>query len=237
MNRWHRALMGNQVLDEESKKLLYTRHADEGGGTWYGYGWTVRDSPWGVLVKHNGGNRVFFSDFLRYLDQDVDIYYSTSSRDPRMNRLGFKLAQIVFGGEMPEIGPRPGAVIAPGQGPAAPAGSAAARWGLPGTPQGLRAGEFLAAVTGDAAARKAFIKEGLEPGLVERNGLDRLVELLGNLREEMGAMKVQGLQPRGSESVAILIDTGEGPDPLQVILGMEASAPHRITRIELAMGD
>lgn len=50
-------------------------------------------------------------------------------------------------------------------------------------------------------------------------------------------MKVQGLQPRGPESVAILIATGEGPEPLQVILGLEAAAPHRITRIELTMGD
>jgi hypothetical protein len=95
----------------------------------------------------------------------------------------------------------------------------------------------MAAVAAGAAARKTFIKTGMEPGLVERNGLDRLVEILGNLRAEMGAMKVQGLQPRGPQALAILIDKGKGPDPLQVILGMEEAAPYRITRIELAMGD
>jgi len=104
------------------------------------HGKTEEGADWGTIVDRafsaggpgwnlvgNGGNRVFFSDFLRYLDRDVDIYYSTSSRDPRMNRLGFKLARIVLGDEMPELERRPAAIIAPGQGPAAPADSAAAK--------------------------------------------------------------------------------------------------------------
>ena len=38
------------------------------------------------------------------------------------------------------------------------------------------------------------------------------------------------------DATALVVNTGE-PEPLFVILGLEPEPPHRITRIELAMGD
>ena len=93
------------------------------------------------------------------------------------------------------------------------------------------------AVNANAAVRRHFIETGMEEGLVERNGLEKLVAVMGQLKEEMGDMQVQGLQSRGPGSMAIIIDTGQGPDFLQVILGIESEKPYRITRVELAMGD
>ena len=92
MVRWHSALNGNAILNAAAKDKLFRPWVDEGGGSFYGYGWSIEDTPFGKLVTHNGGNSYFFSDFLRYLDRDVVVYFSTNSRDRAMRRIGRPLA-------------------------------------------------------------------------------------------------------------------------------------------------
>ena len=43
MLRWHDALAGDHILDDEAKALYYAPHVEEGpgAGTHYGYGWAA----------------------------------------------------------------------------------------------------------------------------------------------------------------------------------------------------
>lgn len=239
MERWHRALQGAEVLSAESKKKMYARHADEGGGTWYGYGWSIEPTPWGEMITHNGGNPYFFADYLRFPEEDVVIYYTNASGDRRHNRLARSLARIVFTGEVPALEPREGPMIAAESGVGAAEGSPAAIWGFPGSFRGNRAAEFLEElVRGTEESRRAWISSAMSPALVERNGVARLLEVLDSLRDEMGQFEVEGVRQVGAYGVAIVVRRAEEPGmPMSVILRLEESEPHRITSIEVEIGD
>ncbi len=237
MLRWHRALQGDAILSAASKRKLYGRHADEGGGTWYGYGWSIEPTEWGELVAHNGGNPYYFADYLRFPEREVVIYYTTTSRERRMNRLARKLARIVFTGEEPALDPPREPVMAGGQAPAAPEGSAAAKWGFPGSHRGMRAAELLDAIVhGDEAARRAFFDTAMAPDVVERNGVDKLLRVFDSLREEMGEYTIRGVRPAGTHRVAIVIDSSTHGAPMELVLDLEPEEPHRILSIAVEVG-
>ncbi|MGI5197864.1 serine hydrolase domain-containing protein [Streptomyces sp. CA-288835] len=64
MFRWHRALLGDEILPAQARKRLFAPHAripdsDEligPGPSHYGYGWVATRTPDGPLAWHNGGN-------------------------------------------------------------------------------------------------------------------------------------------------------------------------------------
>lgn len=238
MLRWHRALAGGALLSPASKAKLYARHVDEGGGTWYGYGWSIEPTPWGEMVTHNGGNPFFFADYLRFLDADVVVYYTTSSRDRRMRRLARPLARIVFTGEVPPFEPKPARLSEPGSA-AAPAGSAAARWGLPGVPAGERAGALLDALAAASAAeRERFAAEGFAPAVVSRRGARGLVELLERMRGDLGdGFRVRGFRPGENDGLVVVVAPAAGPGPMQITLEVEPAPPHRIAGIGVQLGE
>jgi len=238
MLRWHRALAGDALLSPASKAKLYARHADEGGGTWYGYGWSIEPTPWGETVTHNGGNPFFFADYLRFLDADVVVYYTTSSRDRRMRRLARPLAEIVFTGEAAPLPPKAARLSEPGSA-AAPAGSAAARWGLPGVAAGERAGELLDALaSASAAERERFATEGFAPAVVARRGARGLAELLERMRGDLGAgFRVRGFRPGDDDGLVVVLTAAGGPGPLQISLAVEPEPPHRIAAIGVQLGE
>ena len=100
MLRWHEALLGDKVFDETAKEVYFGRHASEGLGTgsFYGYGWVNLPSPTGGrLITHNGGNGVFFADFLRFVDDDVTIYIVTNSVRFDFDETAYALAGLIFG--------------------------------------------------------------------------------------------------------------------------------------------
>lgn len=238
MLRWHRALLGDAILSPASKAKMYTKHVDEGGGTWYGYGWSIEPTPWGEAITHNGGNRYYFADLLRFPEDDVVVYYTTTSRERRMHDLARPLARIVFTGEAPELAPPPAPVVPAGEaGPPAPEGSPAARWGLPGTPAGLRAGELLAALaTPEAAARRAFVESTFAPEVVERRGVDGLVESLGQLAEEVGVFRVKSLRPGGEARLGVVLEREGRPAALELSVEVEPTPPHRISGLGVEIG-
>jgi len=241
MLRWSRALTDDRVLSARSRDALVTPYADEGGGTSYGYGWSIEPSPWGRLAAHNGGNRIFFADYLRYLDADLTVFLATSSRDPRMRDLARGIAEAALGDRVPDLPPPPearGPVVTAGDGPAAPDGTPAARWNLPGTGRGQLAARFLdAVVSDDAASRRAFVESGFTNRLRDKLGTDALVGVLDQLREEFGERRVLGLRTIGDDRVAVLVETGRHPAPLEAVLVLSAGEPARIDGIEIRVGD
>src|SRR5258705_3790543 len=59
MLRWHVALSGDTALSAAEKEKMFRRHVSEGTGevTFYGYGWSIGDAPWGGrLIERYGTN-------------------------------------------------------------------------------------------------------------------------------------------------------------------------------------
>jgi CubicO group peptidase (beta-lactamase class C family) len=74
--RWHKALEGDTILSAKAKDKIYARRVKESptSQSWYGYGWTLSDSPRGTkVIQHNGGNGIFYADFIRYIDDNIVI--------------------------------------------------------------------------------------------------------------------------------------------------------------------
>lgn len=100
MYRWHIALESNRILSDEYRQKLYKPYVREGqhASSFYGYGWSIVETPRGTrLITHNGGNPYFTADFLRYLDEDVVIYITSSSAERRATRISQQIARMVFG--------------------------------------------------------------------------------------------------------------------------------------------
>jgi CubicO group peptidase (beta-lactamase class C family) len=82
--RWHQALMGEEILPAEEKDRMYTRRVKESplSRSWYSYGWALSDSPRGTrIVEHNGGNGIFFADFVRYVDEGTVIIAASNRKE------------------------------------------------------------------------------------------------------------------------------------------------------------
>ncbi|MSR61157.1 MAG: class A beta-lactamase-related serine hydrolase [Planctomycetes bacterium] len=98
MLRWHHALAEDRVLSRAAHAQLETPYADEGGGTFYGYGWSIQKSPSGKkLVAHNGGNGISFADFLRFVDEGHCIFVATNVASRVRESLAYDLAAILYG--------------------------------------------------------------------------------------------------------------------------------------------
>jgi CubicO group peptidase (beta-lactamase class C family) len=79
MFRWARALLAGRALSPASMKKLWTPHVSEGGGTFYGYGWSIDTAPGGAkAVTHNGGNGIFFADMAIVPESDFVVLLMTN---------------------------------------------------------------------------------------------------------------------------------------------------------------
>jgi len=116
MLRWHHALQSGRVLSAAALEQLQTPYSDEGGGTFYGYGWSIQKSPSGKkLVAHNGGNGVSFADFLRFVDEGHCIFLATGVGSRFRESLAYDLAAILYSRPvraLPETLPRDRAFLA-----------------------------------------------------------------------------------------------------------------------------
>lgn len=98
--RWHTALLGSDILSEESKRRMYTPVANN-----YGYGWYVSDSDHGRLIEHDGGSsKGTAADFRRYLDEELVIIVLTNNDGEYMlfsARLRDNIRDLAFGASLP----------------------------------------------------------------------------------------------------------------------------------------
>ncbi|WP_299442970.1 serine hydrolase domain-containing protein [uncultured Aquimarina sp.] len=99
MYKWHEALLGNKILNEDAKTKLYGKHVEEGegSGSYYGYGWAIFPTPRNTeLIAHNGGNGVFFADMWRYLEEGITIIIMTNSVKRSYERITSQIAGILL---------------------------------------------------------------------------------------------------------------------------------------------
>lgn len=86
--RWHRALLGEEILPALARdKLFEPRTAEPDSENSYGYGWSLRDTPDGRLAWHDGGNDWSLGLLSRSLRDGVLVFWISNHayRDGRWN--------------------------------------------------------------------------------------------------------------------------------------------------------
>jgi CubicO group peptidase (beta-lactamase class C family) len=79
MLRWCRALLEARALSRTSLNKLWSPYSNEGGDTFYGYGWSIAKAPDGTkIVTHDGGNGVFFADLAIMPDTGLVVFLMTN---------------------------------------------------------------------------------------------------------------------------------------------------------------
>lgn len=106
MYKWYLALKNTTVLSEKEIELLTTPYIaeTEDGSSHYGYGWAIFNSDRNTkIVSHNGGNGIFFFDFLWLPEEDVAIIFSTNAHS-RQAEVAWRLERMLFN---PKYQPKP----------------------------------------------------------------------------------------------------------------------------------
>jgi CubicO group peptidase (beta-lactamase class C family) len=124
MLRWARALMDGHVLKPESMAKLWTPHVSEGGGSFYGYGWSIMTLPGDTkVITHNGGNGIFFADFALVPKAGLVIVLQTNvaadlpGAQRLLEHIGFRFLTGRPYPELPKVVEIPDARLASFEGP------------------------------------------------------------------------------------------------------------------------
>ncbi len=86
MFKWYKAMKTNKILSKTMFKKLTTSYIleYEDGSSYYAYGWAIYNSDRNTkIISHNGGNHVFFHDYIYLPEEDVVIilFVNASSRE------------------------------------------------------------------------------------------------------------------------------------------------------------
>ncbi len=99
MYKWHKALLGEEVLSSGIKKKMFTPFLND-----YGYGWDVLEREMGTLIQHDGGSMLGCSaEIRRYIDAGVvTILFCNQSygQQTLMEAVRDQIETLVFGGEV-----------------------------------------------------------------------------------------------------------------------------------------
>jgi CubicO group peptidase (beta-lactamase class C family) len=99
MYKWHQGLLTDDILSAEAKEKFYKPHVREGEGanSFYAYGWAIFPTPRETeLVAHNGGNGIFFADFLRYFEEKVTIIVLCNRSTRYAERVATEIGGIIL---------------------------------------------------------------------------------------------------------------------------------------------
>lgn len=191
MLRWDEALRGEDLFDAQAKAMLFAPHVPEGGPLFYGYGWSIEHlGEDRTLITHNGGNGVFFADFLRFVDDDLTVFLATNSADPRFEGTAPRLASDLLGepgggadsADCPPVVPEDvvdlAAIV---EFPTGPAGDSAKRvFDVIGSASGSTSGADLAAFVDD------LVRPELEPDAVDED----VARSIDGLRDEVAPLEL-----------------------------------------------
>jgi len=203
MVKWHNALMGNTILSEDAKNKMYTAHVREGNSdVFYGYGYTIR-RPYDdqkLLVKHNGGNGIFFADYLRFIDDNLVIFLATNAVDSKFDYFGFEIADIInIKDYMPEMIDYSKIKILDS---------------LPDDLQGERAIKFLEMISSEntETVLKDFIQGNFSEDLIERRGEDQLITIIKDLYTRIGQHELIKVEILKKTQYKVYLNPDKSPD-------------------------
>ncbi len=99
MYKWDIALKTNKVLSKASTDILTKPYIleYEGGNSHYGYGWAIFNTARNTKrITHNGGNGVFFHDFIWLPEEEVSIIYFTSAFTQQIMDIAWDIEKMLF---------------------------------------------------------------------------------------------------------------------------------------------
>lgn len=89
------------LLSRESRERMFAPHADEGFGSYYGYGWVVDTTARGTpIVWHDGGNGILHADLRIFPAEGVETFMMTSTADLPATDLLSQVNAVLFGEEV-----------------------------------------------------------------------------------------------------------------------------------------
>lgn len=97
--RWDQALYTDKLVSRESLNKIFTPFKDN-----YGYGWVIKNSPYGTIISHGGGIDGFATEIIRYVDHKICVIV-LSNFDYFSRPMSQDLARILFG-QKPEYTPK-----------------------------------------------------------------------------------------------------------------------------------
>jgi CubicO group peptidase (beta-lactamase class C family) len=100
MARWDAVLNDARVFTDSSRRKFMTGYVNEGpdGESQYAYGWAVMKTSRGTrLVTHNGGNGIYVAEFLRFVDDGVTIFLTSTVAELTATQALRVVERIVFG--------------------------------------------------------------------------------------------------------------------------------------------
>lgn len=210
MASWLEALRSGKVLSKASTDAMFTEHVPEGGGSFYGYGWALFKTQRGTrLITHNGGNGVQFADVLCYADEGVTIVLMSNASPRGMQDLAWEVGRTL---------------LIPGHKPELP-GKSTVLEGVPDGPIGERMRAFSAVV---AASRtdeelKAWFGEHFGPGFLNDIPMEQHLSVFKQLREDIGANTISGVEQVGPDEYALLIASSKNGSRFRVMMQLRPS--------------
>jgi CubicO group peptidase (beta-lactamase class C family) len=220
MFKWHKALLGNKILDERAKTLYYTPHVpeDESGSSHYGYGWAIFKTRRNTrLIAHNGGNMIFAADFQRYLDEGVVIIAFSNSAGHSAIRASEVVARIVFGESY----------SLPLKNPVRMTMNE-----LRASAMGVHAAALIDSLGKSQAIAETFIKQHMEPKAAEAKR-QRLVAFVTQQGGELGEVEYVEAVQSEEHTIEIKIRSKKSGEWWRLGLGFEKTTPHRIVTISI----
>ncbi|WP_238474557.1 serine hydrolase [Maribacter algarum] len=98
MYKWYQALKNNTILSKELFKKLTTPYIleYEGQSSYYAYGWVIYNSDRNTkIISHNGGNAIFFHDFIWLPKEDILIIQFTNASS-REAEVAWTIEKMIF---------------------------------------------------------------------------------------------------------------------------------------------
>ncbi len=202
--KWHLALEGERILSTKAKERSYKPYIEEGegGGTFYGYGWSVVPRSNGsTLITHNGGNGVFICDFYRFPKEKTVIIVMTNSLKPIFRNLADEISKILlvpnYRSDFTSVSTKIG--------------------DLTKTEEGKLITSFLDAVKSqNAEAISALVRESFHQKLQKAVPIGNFVQGLSRLGGDLKGLNFESASKQGSK--LILKFTG---NPIKVSLTVE----------------
>ncbi|WP_152538570.1 serine hydrolase domain-containing protein [Aquimarina macrocephali] len=193
MYKWHRALLGDKILNATAKSKYYSKHIEEGegAGSYYGYGWAIFPTPRNTeLIAHNGGNGIFFADMWRYLDEDITIIMMTNAVQRKFENIASQVAGILL---KPDFNP----IV-----------SEQSKGTIIGEMADQLVDEFMKTMNqNDQNAWKSFIDNRMTPTFKNSFSIEKHIAMFKQLHEDL----------KGGKIVQIMVKENE------VILGVETN--------------
>ncbi|MBN2009639.1 beta-lactamase family protein [candidate division KSB1 bacterium] len=220
MYKWHVALQGNVILSDEAKNAMYTPYMQEnmGSASNYGYGWYLFETPRHTpLVAHNGGNKIFSADYMRFIEEDVVVIVFSNVAGKPASNISATVARIVF--HEPYDLPLDEAVVL-------------SKSQLVDSPLGVHAIALIDIYgSSDIATAESFITEHISSSIVENFGVPKLRDMLRQDQNGIGDCTFHQARKTSEYTLEIIVQSRKTSKWWQIRLKFDPEPPHKIISI------